>query len=251
MGWLGCAIAGAEREFWVVFGGTMTGNLVRSSFETNSMASEELPLPLQCQASTLALVETPTCHTWLSGGRDGALCGASLRASSSGETACNAIVACSHCSVPVPVLKGAKVQMHSCMRLCKFIVKRVSQRTQCAFCCSCQCVHVQLVCLICMFKVGVVLPRPRPGLPQNVPGLLRSGAWVGAARHGAPITAVAASSDGAFLFSGAADGSLFAHVRCHHIDGRAHVITCRMMRWYAIQHDNRCADLSVLCMPKT
>ena len=46
------------------------------------------------------------------------------------------------------------------------------------------------------------------------PGLQRPGARIGAARHGAPITAVAASFDGAFLFSGAADGSLFMHVRC-------------------------------------
>ena len=88
-GWLGYAISGAGRQFWVAFGGNLTGNLVRCSMETNSIASEELPQPLQCQDGTLAFVEMPTSHTWLSGGRDGALRAAGLRASSSGETGCN------------------------------------------------------------------------------------------------------------------------------------------------------------------
>ena len=88
-GWLGCAIAGAGRQFWVAFGGHLTGILVRCSMETNSMASEEVPHLLHCQAGTLVLMETPTSDTWLSGGRDGALRAAGLSASSSGETGCD------------------------------------------------------------------------------------------------------------------------------------------------------------------
>jgi len=42
---------------------------------------------------------------------------------------------------------------------------------------------------------------------------VRAAAHATAARHGGPVTALAAAFDGAFVFSGAADGSLFCHVR--------------------------------------
>ena len=219
-GRLGCAIAGAGREFWVAFGGNVTGNLVRGSFKTNSMASEELRLPLQCKTGTLAFVETPVCHTWLSGGGDGALRAAILGASSSGETACDN---CMHILL-----------RHTCLSHAGPCQRAFPNHTMCLLLLKSTRVHSQIACLsVCL---GWCHPGHVQNLPQlQMPRLLRSDAWVGAARHGAPITAVAASLDGAFLFSGAADGSLFVHVRLPHLEGRAHGTPRRMLRWYAMQ----------------
>lgn len=128
--WLGCAIAGAGREFWVAFGGCLTGKLVRHSFETTSMAVEELPIAMPCEAGKLALVETPTSHTWLIGGCDGALRAARSGASSSGETACNITTACTHCIAPAPVL--SQCQNAYSPEVMQVHVGGLSQNTQCA-----------------------------------------------------------------------------------------------------------------------